>query len=67
MLKFNFKCNTQEEMFEKKEAIHDALVGSPAYINSEIAVCDVDDITFTLVIGELNDNNAEFDFGWEKQ
>lgn len=39
------------------ERIHKALVGSPAYINSEIAICE-DQEGFTLVVGKENDDNC---------
>lgn len=37
---------------------HQALKGSPGYINSEIAICnDKNSESFTLIIGNDNDNN----------
>ena len=38
---FNIKCKNQKEMLKVRQEIHDGLCGSPAYINSEIAVCDL--------------------------
>lgn len=43
-----------------KEALHNALVGSPAYVDSEIAL--VDDEGFTkLVVGNNNEDNVSIE------
>ena len=44
-----------------KNDIHEALVGSPSYKNSEIAIVDDDHDSdlFTLAIGENNSSNIE--------
>ena len=56
------KCKDQEEMFKAREIMHNALIGSPGYINSEIAICDNDEdsTSFHLFVGETNDDNVEF-------
>lgn len=46
------------ELSKVKELMHKSLVGSPAYINSEIAICDNADNTFSLIVGNSNDNNS---------
>ena len=52
--------------FETKEArdmemakFHDALAGSPAYVNSEIVIVTNDDCEFILCVGKDNENNLE--------
>ena len=37
---FKIKSSTPEENNRVQKRFHDALVGSPAYQNSEIAICD---------------------------
>lgn len=39
-IQITFKHNTHDAMMEHQKKMHDALVGSPAYINSEIALCE---------------------------
>ena len=50
-------------MIEKRETFHKALVGTPQYIDSEVAVCDCeeDPSNFFLVVGVDNDNNLELE------
>lgn len=43
--------------------MHEALKGSPAYINSEIAICDNDDTSFYLVVGNNNDRDLKVTIG----
>lgn len=57
----NVKCTSNEEMIKLREIVHLSLVGSPAYINSEIAVCDLQDDAFTLIVGNNNDHDVEYD------
>lgn len=47
------KNKDQETMFRKREEFHNALVGSPAYKRSEIAICETenDKTSFMLIIG----------------
>lgn len=64
MIIFKVNCKEQEKMFEKREEFHNALVGSPAYINSEIAICDNDEdkTSFFLIVGnDNNDKNVEYE------
>lgn len=58
---FNIKCKNENEMFKVREDVHDGLCGSPAYINSEIAVCDLQDDAFTLIVGCSNEHDVEYD------
>ena len=37
---FRIKSSTPEESHRVQSRLHDALIGSPAYVNSEIAICD---------------------------
>ena len=41
----------------------EALVGSPAFIKNEIAVCDFTDLdkAFSVFIGNSNDHDVEYD------
>lgn len=57
----NFKCTSPEEMQALRDKMHRGLVGSPAYISNEIALCDLQDDAFTIIIGNNNDNNVDFD------
>lgn len=64
----NVKCKSNEEMNNMKNQFHTALSGTPAYINSEIAICD--DITnsksFNVLVGNCNDNDIRFNInGYE--
>lgn len=53
------KSKDRETMFQKREEFHNALVGSLAYMESEIAICDMqeDETSFLLIIGNNNDND----------
>ena len=61
----NIKCESVEKMHELREKMHLGLKGSPAYINSEIAICDLQDDAFTLIVGNYNEEhekvNVEYD------
>lgn len=57
----NIKCTSNEEMLKLREKVHLGLRGSPAYRNSEIMVCDLQDDAFTLIVGNNNDNDVEYD------
>ena len=57
MISLVIKSKDKESMVSIKEKFHNALVGSPAYIESEIAICDRDDNSFYLAIGNDNDND----------
>ena len=64
MVLFRIKGNTVEETVALRDRICEALVGSPAFINNEIAVCDSPHISnaFEFFVGELNDANVSFEF-----
>lgn len=57
----DIKCISPEEIVELREKIHRGLVGGPAYINSKIAICDLQDDAFTIIIGNNNANDVDFD------
>ena len=58
MITFKFDFTSNETANAFKERFHESLVGSPAYINSEIAICDGDyDDEFYLVVD--NDNKDD--------
>lgn len=59
MINITVESLDSEESFKVKERLHNALVGSPAYINSEIAICDVDEKTFILAVGNCNDDDCK--------
>ena len=40
MIVLNIKCKNPEEMAKFRDRMCEALVGSPAFKNNEIAVCD---------------------------
>ena len=54
---------TPDQAMKVKTQYHEALVGSPAYVNSEIAILEGDHPTeFYLVVG--NANNADMSVTW---
>ena len=57
MIDLVIKGKDKEDTFLIKEAFHNALAGSPAYVDSEIAICAEDDTSFHLVIGNSNECN----------
>lgn len=63
MISIIIQCSSQEEMEQKKTRMHEALIGSPAYIESEIAICDNNDTSFYLVVGNNNDRDLEIIIG----
>ena len=63
MINMIIQCGSKEEMEHKKTRMHEALKGSPAYINSEIAICDNDDTSFYLVVGNNNDRDLKVTIG----
>ena len=64
MIKITVKCNDEAERDELRDKFCSALVGSPAYVDSEIAVCDGDDSDeFILAVGECNSNDIAFELG----
>lgn len=42
---------------DRRDAYHEALVGTPGYLNSEIAIVEEDENSFTLCVGNSNDND----------
>ena len=66
---FKIKCSTPEEREKVQERFHNALIGSPAYILSEIAICDGDASTskqpkpdsFYLAFGLESRKGSQFD------
>lgn len=63
MIVLNIKCRSAEEMPKLRDRMCEALVGSPAFINSEIAICDFTDLdkAFSVFIGKPNENDIEYD------
>lgn len=55
MIVLNIKCKNPEEMAKFRDRMCEALVGSPAFKNNEIAVCDFTDL------GNSNDHDVEYD------
>jgi hypothetical protein len=63
MIVLNIKCKNPEEMAKFRDRMCEALVGSPAFKNNEIAVCDFTDLdkAFSIFIGNSNDHDVEYD------
>ena len=63
MIVLNIKCKNPEEMAKLRNRMCEALVGSPAFVNNEIAVCDFTDLdkAFSVFIGNSNDHDVEYD------
>lgn len=60
MINLVIKAKDNESMLKIREEFHKALVDSPAYINSEIAICTENPDNsneFNLVIGDCNNND----------
>ena len=62
-IQITFKHNDHAAMMRQQTKMHNALVGSPAYINSEIILCENpnDPTEFSLIVGENNDSNVQMD------
>lgn len=62
-IQITFKHNDHAAMMQQQTKMHNALVGSPAYINSEIILCENpnDPTEFSLIVGENNDSNVQMD------
>lgn len=60
-IQITFKHNDHAAMMQQQTKMHNALVGSPAYINSEIILCENpnDPTEFSLIVGENNDSNVQ--------
>lgn len=61
MIEIKVKCNDEQERDELRDKFCEALVGSPAYVESEIAVCDDEEDGFILAIGNPNSKNIAFE------
>lgn len=61
MIVFKIHCPHKKVTNEWRDKFCEALVGSPAFINSEIAVCDDNEYNFVLIVGESNDHDMTFD------
>ena len=57
MINLIIESDNEKELLEIKEQFHKALTGSPAYVESEIAICDRDNKSFYLIMGKDNDND----------
>ena len=59
MINLVIKAKNNESMLKIREEFHKALICSPAYEGSEIAICteNPDGDEFNLVIGECNNND----------
>ena len=62
-IQITFKHNDHAAMMQQQTRMHNALVGSPAYINSEIILCENPNnpTEFSLIVGENNDSNVQMD------
>lgn len=62
MIILNIVCVNNAERDEIRDEFCEALVGSPAFINSEIMVSDdpKKDNVFSLILGENNGRNIEY-------
>ena len=55
MVEIKIKSSTSYDADRLQELIHDALKGTPAYINSEIVLSPIDNsLEFSLIIGNNN-------------
>lgn len=61
MITFRIHCPHPDVAAEWRDRFCEALVGSPAFINSEIGVCDGNDGEFYLVVGKSNDRDMTLD------
>lgn len=58
---FNIKCKSKDERDILRNKMCKGLAGSSAFKNSEIAVCDLQDDAFTLIVGANNACDIEYD------
>lgn len=63
MIVLNVKCKNHEEMVKMRDRMCEALVGSPAFLSNEIAICDFTDLdkAFSMFIGNSNEHDIEYD------
>lgn len=63
MFKINFASKDREKIYAAQKSIHSSMVGSPAYVDSEIVLSDIaennDEFIFPLLIANNNDANSE--------
>jgi hypothetical protein len=61
MISLKIKCEDADSMAKLRDKFCSALCGSPAFVESEIAVCDCieDESCFFLAVG--NDNDCDLD------
>ena len=62
MVEFKVKCATAQEKDKKMAEIHNGLVGTPGYKNSEILLYEdpSDDKIFGVIIGENNKDDITY-------
>ena len=56
-IRITFPHENEDEMREQLNEFHEALKGTPVYVNNEIALCEISATAFVLVIG----NDCDFD------
>lgn len=61
MIIFRIHCPHPDVAAEWRDRFCEALVGSPAFVNSEIGVCDGSDGEFCFVVGKSNDHDMTLD------
>lgn len=61
MIEIKVRCEDEQTRDELRDKFCSALVGSPAYVESEIAVCDDGDDGFILAVGNCNSNDISFE------
>ena len=66
MIQFNFNVKNGDSIAPLRDRLCEALVGSPAFINSEIAVVDGDDASHcSLIVGNKSENDKDMAIGIE--
>lgn len=61
MIAFRIHCPHPGVAAEWRDRFCEALAGSPAFVNSEIGVCDGSGGEFFLVVGKSNDHDLILD------
>lgn len=57
-VRIKFTHEDNESMKTRLNEVHNALKGSPAYKENEIALCEMNETEFVLVVGEDNGNDC---------
>ena len=58
MVEIKIKSSTSYDADRLQELIHDALKGTPAYVNSEIVLSPIDNnLEFSLIVGNNSRND----------